>query len=365
MFPPATGGGETYAKELARSLAEKGHIVDVYTLSIPGENNEVDIHKNVEVIRVGTARRWMGPVETVYYGLRCRSTIDFYEYDAVHGTLMPPSTISLLGCNGLDQVPLVLTSHGTSFDEVVSNDPVCIEDYILKYIFHPTDMIMDFIAGRQADKIVAISDHSYEVLTDIYQFNEERVTRILHGVEVERFNPKNPTHPDIDPDVKTLLYVGRLGPRKGLDLLLEAVSATEVGNFELIIAGSGRHEAHLRNRCSKLGIADRVRFLGYVPDDDLPSLYASADIFVLPSTYEGFGLVLLEAMSSGTPVIATKVGGIPSVVENDKTGFLIPRDSDALKQKIEYMLRNDNIRQDMAKRARSYAESTLQRHQSK
>ncbi|TKX83975.1 glycosyltransferase family 1 protein, partial [Halorubrum sp. SS5] len=116
-----------------------------------------------------------------------------------------------------------------------------------------------------------------------------------------------------------------LGPRKGVDLAIESFAALDRPDVELLIAGTGRHEDRLRNLASELGVSNRVRFLGFVPDDELPALYASSDLFVLLSSYEGYGLVLLESMACGTPVVASRAGGITTVVDG-KSGALVSRE---------------------------------------
>jgi len=116
MYPPRTGGGATYAYELANALGELGHEVDVYTQLVPGEDNDVDTHPNVGVTRITKARPLV-VFSTLYFSIACRCRIDVEDYKVVHGTLMPASTIAFgpLFWRQTD-TPLVLTSHGTSYD---------------------------------------------------------------------------------------------------------------------------------------------------------------------------------------------------------------------------------------------------------
>ncbi len=328
QFPPGVGGAETYAYELAKGLGERGHRVDVYTQSVDSSDETVEVHENVTVYRITKARKKLVTFETLWFSIQARRRVDFDRYDIVHGTLMPASTIAVTPLNDID-TSVVVTSHGTSIGEAKSVSLETPADYLLKYFFHPMNVAMDFTAGRGTDEIIAISDHAAAELVNRYGFADGRVTMIPHGVDTDRFYPREEQHPAVDSSKTTLLYVGRLGARKGLGLALRALARVDDPNIEFLIAGTGRHESRLRELASSLGIADRVRFLGYVPNEELPRLYSSADVFLLPSRYEGFGLVILEAMACGTPVIGTDVGGIPTAVGED-SGVIVGRNVTSL-----------------------------------
>lgn len=354
QFPPGVGGAETYAYELANGLAERGHQVDVYTQWIESVNEPADVHENVTVYRITKARNKLVTFETLWFSLQARRQIDFDQYDIVHGTLMPASSIAVTPLNDITP-PLVMTSHGTSIGETKSVALETPADYLLKFFFHPMNVVMDYLAGQNADEIIAISDHAQAELVGKYGFDEDSVHMIPHGVDTDRFYPRERQHPDVNPERTTLLYVGRLGARKGLDLAIKALANIENSTIELLIAGTGRHEDHLRDLAQELEIVGQVHFLGYVPDDDLPQLYSSSDIFVLPSRYEGFGLVLLEAMACETPVIGTNAGGIPTVIDHNQTGFKVRRDVTMLSNAIRSLVSDDTQRNTMAKNAHTKA----------
>jgi len=325
MYPPRTGGGATYAYELANALGERGHRVDVYTQHVSGEEEMPWVHENVTVTRL-TKTRPLVVFSTLYFSIACRREINFSQYDIVQGTLMPASTVALgpLFVRGLD-CPLVVTSHGTSLGEATSVALETPSDYLLKYFFHPVNVAMDYFAGRTADSVIAISDHAKQQLSGTYRFNEDSVHMIPHGVDLDRFQPSETDHDAVSPETTTFLYVGRLGARKGLSLALKSFSLVDDPETEFLIAGTGRHREQLEALADDLGIVDRVHFLGYVPNEELPVLYSSADVFVLPSRYEGFGLVVLEAMACGTPVIGVEAGGIPTAVGEEGGGLVVDR----------------------------------------
>lgn len=353
MFPPDTGGAERYAYELAQALGRRGHEVDVYTATTSSE--QIETHPNVTVTRLFRRRR-IPIVETIYYGLRARQVIDFEAYDVIHGTLMPASTIGLFPDISESDIPVVVTCHLSAFDTMISLQPDTIIDYLMKYVVHPTNIVLDMFSGQTADHTIAISDQMHERLTKTYHISDNKITTILHGVDVNKFTPNVSPHSAVNPDRPTLLTVSRLTPEKGIELAIKGLAEISDHNPELLIAGTGRHEENLRRLADDLDVSDRVRFLGYVPDDKLPSLYATADIFTLTSRHEGFGLVLLEAMACGTPVVATDVGGIPSVVQDGKTGYLIPREERAFAERVD-QLADIERRKRMSANARSYAEA--------
>lgn len=353
MFPPDTGGAERYAYELAQALGRRGHDVDVYTATTTSE--QVETHRNVTVTRLFRRRR-IPIVETIYYGLRTRQIIDFDAYDVVHGTLMPASTVGLFPDSSISDTPVVVTCHLSAFDTMISLQPDTVIDYLMKYVVHPTNTAFDIFSGQMADHTIAISDQMHKRLVKTYRIPDNKTTTILHGVDVDKFTPNVSPHSAVNPDQLTLLTVSRLAPEKGIELAIKGIAEISNHNPELLIAGTGRHEERLRGLADDLDVSDQVRFLGYVPDDELPSLYATADIFTLTSRHEGFGLVLLEAMACGTPVVATDVGGIPSVVQDEETGYLIPREERAFAECVG-QLADAELRDQMGANARSYAEA--------
>jgi phosphatidylinositol alpha-1,6-mannosyltransferase len=357
MYPPRTGGGATYAYELANALGELGHEVDVYTQAVPGEDGPEWTHPNVTVTRITKARPLV-VFSTLYFTIACRRRIDFVQYDVIHGTLMPASTLAfdpfLLG--SID-APLVLTSHGTSYDEARSVNPERPVDYVFRYFFHPVNVLMDAVAGRFADRIVAVSDHTREQLRDLYRFDEEKLVTVPPGIDTERFRPVEEVHPEVDPDRESILVLSRLDPRKGIDKAIRAFARLDRSQAELLIAGTGRLEESLKELAKELGVREDVRFLGFVPDEELPALYSSVDLFVLPSEYEGFGIVFMEAMACGTPVIGTDVGGVPTAIDDGESGAIVPRDGiDELAERMDALLSDSSRYGAMVEGARGWAE---------
>jgi glycogen(starch) synthase len=150
------------------------------------------------------------------------------------------------------------------------------------------------------------------------------------------------------PHERLLLLVGRLVYEKGFQLALDALPGLidRLGDVRFLVAGSGTHEGELREQAVRLGIDDHGTFLGWIGDDVLHSLYRIADLCVVPSLYEPFGLVALEAMASGCPCIVADTGGLREVVPNGDVGLRFrARDSDSLAEMVDRLLCDDDLRE--------------------
>lgn len=138
-----------------------------------------------------------------------------------------------------------------------------------------------------------------------------------------------------------IITTSSLIPRNGLDILVEACALLKI-DWELTIAGDGPLRSDLENLAIKLGIINRVKFLGRVPSEQVTNLLMTNDLFVRPSRAEGFGNSFIEAMAAGLPVIGTPIGGIVDFLFDNKTGFIVPVDDPkVLAEKIEYVFKHD------------------------
>jgi len=178
----------------------------------------------------------------------------------------------------------------------------------------------------RSSRIAILSDFMRAQLAMIHpRIGDEKISFIPGGVDLERFHPTDSLTRrarraalGLPPDAPLLLTVRRLVPRMGLETLLRAFHKLRriFPDLHLVIGGSGPLEGLLRSQSEALGISPRVRFLGYVPELDLPGLYAAADLFILPTAQlEGFGLVTVEALACGTPVVGTPIGATPEILQ--------------------------------------------------
>jgi glycosyltransferase involved in cell wall biosynthesis len=202
-----------------------------------------------------------------------------------------------------------------------------------------------------ADKIIAISNTTKQDLIDIYKIPESKI-EVIYLAASEKFKPLKEKEIFQIKEKYNLfkpfvLYVGTIEPRKNIPTLLHAFSKClkKVRDVELILAGGlGWNYDEVFNTVKILNISDKVRFLGYIPDEDLPAIYNAAKVFVFPSYYEGFGLPPLEAMQCGTPVITSNVSSLPEVVGKD--GMMIdPSDENGFCRMLIKILTDDEYYQ--------------------
>jgi glycogen(starch) synthase len=208
-----------------------------------------------------------------------------------------------------------------------------------------------WIVGR-ADRVIACSHYMRGHLADVFGRDESAISVIRNGID-----PRDLRHVEsLDslrahfarPDQRLLLLVGRLVYEKGFQLALAALPelVARLPDLRFVVAGSGPHEASLRAQARELGLEQRGTFLGWIGDDVLHSLYRTADLCVVPSIYEPFGLVALEAMASGCPCIVADTGGLREVVSRDDVGLRFrSRDPRSLAEMVERVLTDDALRQ--------------------
>jgi D-inositol-3-phosphate glycosyltransferase len=228
-----------------------------------------------------------------------------------------------------------------------------------------------------ADKILASTPNEKVYLETLYATPPEKITIIPPGVDITRFYPIPADEArefiGIPKDEKMLLFVGRIEPLKGIDILIKAIAQlrqsdvlSECPHYLYIIGGdpepekaSLNHEMlRLQNLCKELGVGDLVLFLGKRDQDTLQYYYSAAEVVIMPSHYESFGMVALEAMACGTPVIATQVGGLQHLVQNERTGFTIPNDNVyVLEERLTQLICKPELREEMSSNSYAYARS--------
>jgi glycogen(starch) synthase len=199
--------------------------------------------------------------------------------------------------------------------------------------------------------VIACSAYMREHISDVFGVEESAVEVIPNGIDPGDLQPVA----DLDalrlkfaqPHEKLVLLVGRLVYEKGFQIALEALPALieRVGDVRFLIAGSGTHEQELKKQATELGLMEHGVFLGWIGDDVLHSLYPIADLTVVPSIYEPFGLVALEAMASGCPCLVADTGGLREVVPNEDVGLRFrSRDPESLAEMAEKILTDDELR---------------------
>jgi D-inositol-3-phosphate glycosyltransferase len=354
-----TGGMNVYVRELSREMGRRGHAIDVFTRRAePDAPAVVSPSENVRVVHLragpegGEGKRQLyGHLREFEREMLAFQQAEGVEYDLIHSHYWLSGLLGLRLRERWD-VPLVNMFHtlGELKRRASGGDEPAIRDEVERRV------------AREADAIVCASDHERHALIEIYGVDAERIALVPCGVDLARFRP-------LDKEMarrslglngeKMILFVGRMEPLKGLDVLLGAAARLdEEPAFKLVVVGgdgngTGADEAqHLRRLSACLGISDRVSFTGPVGHDRLPLYYNAADVCVVPSHYESFCLVALEAMACGTPVVASRVGGLTATVRDGETGYLIGRQSpEPFAERVAALLADEELRQSFGRTA--------------
>ncbi len=194
-----------------------------------------------------------------------------------------------------------------------------------------------------ADKIISISDDSKSVLVEKYGIPSEKITVIPCGVNKKEFFPIK----DIKKRPNSIFYIGRIDARKGVSFLIKSLEILIKRNrsVKLFLAGKGKDVSELKKYVSDKKLDNNIEFVGFIPDEKLNEWYNKMQCVVVPSIFEGFGITVIEAMATGTPVIGTNVDGIKNILRDNDNGFLVPYgDEQALSDKINYVLTENNDR---------------------
>jgi glycosyltransferase involved in cell wall biosynthesis len=215
---------------------------------------------------------------------------------------------------------------------------------------------------ERSNKIIAVSDFTRRELLQYYKVKEEKIRVIHNGVDVNKFKPasdkrKAKEELGLNPEDIAILSVGRLYARKGLFTLIESIPAVvrRFRNAKFIISGKGQSNEmkKLIAHAEKLRTRGNIIFTGYFPDKKLPRLYQAADIFAFSTFYENLPFAVLEALSTGLPVVTTCVGGIPEMIDSGKNGFLVqPFNAKELSDRVLYFLEHPAEAEEMGFLAR-------------
>jgi glycosyltransferase involved in cell wall biosynthesis len=362
-YPPGyVGGIGTQTRVKAQGLLALGHQVEVLTAgeeSGPTLSTRDDCGVTVHALRPPgsefdvrrTEAYWLGYTWSVLGALRelgkhrSYDVIDFADYGA-------EGLAYQLDRSEDDAAAVVVHLHGSlgMFSQRIGWPAP--EDPLLH-----VGGFMEDSSVEMADGLLAASHSIAELTSSRLEIEPEQIDVVAGAVDSDTFAPA-PATSDGDGDAARLLFVGNVVPNKGAASVLEAFTrlAGEHPGLSLTIVGSADAEAldELQASAARAGVADRVAVLGFVEHGELPSLYRSADVFAAPSRYEGgLGLVYLEAMACGLPVVAMAAGGAREAVADGETGLLLERgDVDETTVAIDVLLRDPALRSRMGRAAR-------------
>lgn len=372
-----TGGMNVYVRELSRSLGQCGVQVDVFTRSQDDCQPRVchDLGERARVIHVPAGPEKPIPVVSIkdYLDEFVQGVLAFAmkqgaTYDLIHSHYWLSGLVAEeLRAAWSSEIPIVHMFHTLGH---MKNRIALDEDQRAS---------AERIEGEArvldvADRIVVSTPAEEAQLNWLYGANMDKVVTIPPGVDLERFHPipkeEAKRRVGIPPANRNIIFAGRIEPLKGIDTLLRAIALIQKRRPEVIenvcvaiIGGDPWSDdpddemARLQSLREELGIRDIVTFLGSKDQEILPYYYAAAEMVVMPSHYESFGLVALEAMATGTPVIASEVGGLAFLVQDNHTGYHVPsRDPEALADRIYLLLSDEACRQALGHNAQAYAQ---------
>jgi len=348
-YPPLIEGGlARHVRKLSEQLVADGFEIHVLTRGeesmLPEEEMEgVLVHRVREPRRPRDLGEFVTWIEHMNADMLAAGVElgDRFDFDLVHGH---DWLVAVAGDHLANRFrcPLVVTIHATEY----GRHQGWVESHPQSYI-HDVERWM----ANRAERVITCSHYMRGHVADIYDLEEERVTVIPNGIDPLDLQPVD----DLEtlrarfagPQERLVLLVGRLVYEKGFQLALEALPGLieRLGAVRFLVAGSGTHERELKAQAQQLGLMEHGTFLGWIGDDVLHSLYRISDLCVIPSIYEPFGLVALEAMASGCPCIVADTGGLREVVPNDDVGLRFrSRDSASLAAMVERVLTDEPLR---------------------
>ncbi len=371
-----TGGMNVYVRDFSRELGRQGIQVDVFTRSQDDCQPMVkhDLGYGGRVIHITAGPEKPIPVAQVanYLDEFVAGVLNFaanenIEYDLIHSHYWLSGLVAEQLSAAWNNIPIVQMFHtlGHMKNKIAQSDVERAPQTRIDGEKH---------VMQTADRIIAPTQAEVDQLNHLYDADTSKVVIIPPGVDLERFHPINKKEAKkrvgIPCGDTNILFAGRIEPLKGIDTMLLAMSLIQqryperIKNTCMAIIGGDpwaddldEEMARLQKLRADLDIHDLVTFLGAKDQTILPNYYAAAEIVVMPSHYESFGMVALEAMAMGTPVIASEVGGLAYLVQDGFNGFHVPsRDPEALAGKIYELLTNSECRQLLGHQAREYAQ---------
>jgi len=367
------GGMQLYVRELSRELGRAGMHVDVFTRKTrPDLPRVVDFGERARVIHLdaGPQQRIDKNAVVEYLPAFIDNLERFSQHEGIRHQVVH-SHYWLSGWAGARLGELWRVPHVTMFHTLGR-----VKNYANAHaggrrgVLESSQRIeIERRTMQTANAIVASTEHERAAMAEQYGARTEKVAVIPAGVDLRLFQPvdRGMARATLGFHGEILLFVGRIDPVKGLDTLLETLALLrERPSLRLLVVGGAgpdakqldADEAHLRALARKLGVADRVDWLGPVEQERLPLYYSAADVCVIPSRYESFGLVALEALACGATVVASRVGGLPTIVRDGENGLLVPwRTPEEFASRVERVL-DDPI---LAERLRTAARPTMAR----
>ncbi|HRY29201.1 MAG TPA: glycosyltransferase family 4 protein [Elusimicrobiota bacterium] len=344
FFPEEPGGSARVPWEIARRLVQRGHRVQFLVRRAPDAPSFED-REGVKIISCRCRRQ---NILRSFWAARKAAQRITFPLDAVHIHHPFTGAAALLG-GALRDLPKIYFFHSPWHQEYLIRKKFFKNPSPIEKLAAWARRRVESFALRRCDRILTLSQFMTNQLRSVHRVPAEKIDRISGAADIQRFSPRLSV-PDARralqwPLDKTLLLTVRnLEARMGLENLLEALRRLRATDpsLHLHIVGQGSLRPFLEEQARRLGLQNHVTFLGFVPDEALPLCYQAADIFVLPTReLEGFGLVTVEALASGCPVVATQVGGSAEILKPfDRSLMALGSSADDLLLPLQILLKN-------------------------
>jgi glycosyltransferase involved in cell wall biosynthesis len=338
-YLPHIGGTEVLAAEFCSEMIKRGHKIIIVTSHSAGNHPDLGYHQGIPVHRFAFHKPLVD--RNIQEMLKVRKKISELKKtfcpDIVHLNNIAPDSFYHLQSTHIARAPILITIHGLpmfSDSKEFGNNNLTTK------------------AIQSADWVAAVSKATKAEIIDLFPGASSKLSVIHNGLKMPELKPQ-----PISFSPPRLLCIGRLVPLKGFDLAIKAFIpiAERYPNSKLTIAGDGPARKELEQLTHELHVNEAVEFLGSVDPQKIPELINQNTMVIMPSTYESFGLVAVQAAQMERPIVATNVGGLKEVILHGQTGLLVNNhDQNELTEKIFYLLENPEIAAEMGKNARKH-----------
>lgn len=357
QYLPTPGGISVVTERLTHALSEKGHSVAIIAPSTSWKfrretKNGITIYRMQSILVHKAKQIRFSP--KFFYKKKIEYIVDTFKPDIVH--IETPNDIASTTVEVAKKrnIPIIATCHimpeniSGALPFLPSQIGKMFGNLYMKQLIQVFNKV-DFVTAPTMTGIAILRAHEIKPQTEA----------VSNGIDLQQFAipPKEQQEVLREkyhlPTVPIVLYIGRLDKEKRVEILIESLSYLKnTIQFHVVIAGKGEEMKELLELVQKLGMVDRVSFIGFVEESDLPKLYALASVFVMPSTAELQSLVTMEAMALGLPVIGARAGALPYLIKPNQNGFLFePDNPEDLAKKLQLILEDKTVQRSMGKQS--------------
>jgi len=360
---PLTGGTGSYVYYLSRELMHNGFDINVVTGGIEAKDERVNRQLSVNFLKTPKTPIVRSFLFAALCNRKLRGLSSTLKADVTHANLPLVPSFAVPSNVGKTHISTVHSTwageanaiRGELYSRLNANEKFMVSFTWFLRIFEERMM-------ERSKKLIAVSDFTRKELTQYYGMPTDKIRVIHNGVDTQKFQPTTDKRRikaelGFNPDEPAIVSVGRLYARKGLFTLIESIPAVtrKFPNARFIISGKGQSDemAKLTAYAERLGVRGNMVFTGYFPDAKLPKLYQAADVFAFSTFYEHHPFAVLEALSTGLPIVTTNVGGIPETITQGKDGYMCrPFEAAEFSGRILELLEHSKAAAEMGAQAR-------------